>query len=744
MRSDDRSICRKSQYMQRHNNINDDRYSNSKRDSDNEFNIQRDSARVILTRTHLFASRDAPSAPLSDDWWPVWKDQCHLVHFDWPKRASDCGSFNKSMSFCHVMLWDLQLLYLICLSFPVLYLFSHLLCSGHDLSVSQQDRMDLRSTFRCYGHIVRFDSFICSRHLFRRIRWTTRTCGTFPWSWPVYLHEMGITLSHLWVFGRFRTFWDGRSCHVDAGLFVGTGQMETSTRRTSADLLCDDLSILSRSPGPLHRHDVSMDNGFDEYRIGTITSEFHERELDVDRIRNVADKFQSSSVISESLSFWFLPDVAIGWWHFDFASMPFRRVTEWTSSRAAHKSDLWSLPQIQSSHLVRRRRLLVLVMLVLPVERRRTELQCCTRGGCSDGHSSKYARILFRGYGHRRKNASQLRFSLLLISDLSVKSLTNRWYQPEETSFFSNKISHRLCLSGIFLLYSARSFSMTRFSFFYRILDTAWSRCFFLTTCTRQSSSIESYSMIACLMVCQNSNPSFCAYRKSNFALVTIKICKELFSIRFLRIEESALLLPSLSKSDFFCNGTSFTDGLVLLTLHWSHELNLSVFVLVQFSTHVFQSSEFQVTVRANPLQWHVKVFQGIAPSDWRGSDERLDTFTTRDDSSNDSPDSYLTQGMTVRVMSPYFALQSGSLLALLEQCLQKSLVCTTWISPDLSMDQLWLGFLSSELPLLEFPASLMIQSAHSIDLSCQIDTRILHPLIWNRTSDLTRERLRK
>ena len=40
--------------------------------------------------------------------------------------------------------------------------------------------------------------------------------------------------------------------HVDAGLFVGTGQMETSTRRTSADLLCDDLSILSRSPGPLH------------------------------------------------------------------------------------------------------------------------------------------------------------------------------------------------------------------------------------------------------------------------------------------------------------------------------------------------------------------------------------------------------------------------------------------------------------------------------------------------------------
>ena len=74
--------------------------------------------------------------------------------------------------------------------------------------------------------------------------------------------------------------------------------------------------------------------------------------------------------------------------------------------------------------------LLVLVMLVLPVERCRTKLQRCTRGRCSDGHSP----IVLVCHGHTRKNASQLRFSLLPISDLSVKSLTNRWHQPEGNS----------------------------------------------------------------------------------------------------------------------------------------------------------------------------------------------------------------------------------------------------------------------------------------------------------------------
>ena len=48
---------------------------------------------------------------------------------------------------------------------------------------------------------------------------------------------------------------------------------------------------------------MSMGNDFDEDRIGTIKSDLHERELDVDRIRNVADEFQSSCVISETLSF---------------------------------------------------------------------------------------------------------------------------------------------------------------------------------------------------------------------------------------------------------------------------------------------------------------------------------------------------------------------------------------------------------------------------------------------------------
>ena len=81
--------------------------------------------------------------------------------------------------------------------------------------------------------------------------------------------------------------------------------METSTRRTSADLLCDDLSILPRSPRPLHRHrplsrvfvSVPMGNDFDEDRIGMITSDLHERELDADRIRTVADEFQKQEVL---------------------------------------------------------------------------------------------------------------------------------------------------------------------------------------------------------------------------------------------------------------------------------------------------------------------------------------------------------------------------------------------------------------------------------------------------------------
>ena len=40
-----------------------------------------------------------------------------------------------------------------------------------------------------------------------------------------------------------------------------------------------------------------MGNDFDEDTIGTITSDLHERELDVDRIRTVADEYQKQKVL---------------------------------------------------------------------------------------------------------------------------------------------------------------------------------------------------------------------------------------------------------------------------------------------------------------------------------------------------------------------------------------------------------------------------------------------------------------
>ena len=243
----------KSQYMQRHNNINDDRYSNSKRDSDNEFNIQRDSARVILTRTHLFASRDTPSAPVSDDLVAC------LICVTWSTSidssgSSDCDSVNKSMSFCHVMLWDLQLLYLICLPFPVVCL-SDLLVTlvWHGLSVSPQDPMDC-----CLLFVTMDLSSVSTRSFVRDIFFVAyaerlECLKDSP--------DIGLSIITKWVprfvvFGFFSVVaLSGTGDFVKSTLdcFDGTDQMETSTRISSANLLSDVLSILSRRPGALHR-----------------------------------------------------------------------------------------------------------------------------------------------------------------------------------------------------------------------------------------------------------------------------------------------------------------------------------------------------------------------------------------------------------------------------------------------------------------------------------------------------------
>ena len=63
----------------------------------------------------------------------------------------------------------------------------------------------------------------------------------------------------------------------------------------------------------------------------------------------------------------------------------------------------------------------------------------------------------------------------------------------------------------------------------------------FLLTFTRQSASIESYDMIALVMVCPNTYRLFCASRNANHctacASVPIVICMELFSARSVRIK---------------------------------------------------------------------------------------------------------------------------------------------------------------------------------------------------------------
>ena len=77
-------------------------------------------------------------------------------------RSSDCDSVNMSMSSCHVVLWDFLLLYLIWLPFPDLclsILLVSLIVRTRSVGFFKEPN-GLLSTFRCYGNIVRFDSFI--------------------------------------------------------------------------------------------------------------------------------------------------------------------------------------------------------------------------------------------------------------------------------------------------------------------------------------------------------------------------------------------------------------------------------------------------------------------------------------------------------------------------------------------------------------------------------------------------------
>ena len=70
----------------------------------------------------------------------------------------------------------------------------------------------------------------------------------------------------------------------------------TLRRGGPADLLCDDLSILSRSPNPLHRH-RPLSRVSSPCRWTTTLNKFHWRKLDADRIRTVADESQEQEVL---------------------------------------------------------------------------------------------------------------------------------------------------------------------------------------------------------------------------------------------------------------------------------------------------------------------------------------------------------------------------------------------------------------------------------------------------------------
>ena len=179
---------------------------------------------------------------------------------------------------------------------------------------------------------------------------------------------MGVTLRRLWVFWRCRTYWDGPFFYVtvdDWTLYCLLEQIRWRLRRGGPARISFVTICRFYRGVPVRVIVIVYCRGFFSpcrwatTLMRTESARWHTRVIGV---RNR----KSSCVISDSLSFWFLQDVAFGWWHFDITSSPFRRVPEWTASCAVYKSDWWSLPQIWSRHIVRRCRLLVLVMLVLP------------------------------------------------------------------------------------------------------------------------------------------------------------------------------------------------------------------------------------------------------------------------------------------------------------------------------------------------------------------------------------------
>ena len=224
-------------------------------------------------------------------------DLCPLVHFDWLKRAQWlrlCQQIDVILSRNAVRL-AASLSHLFTLSYPLLVGSSRDACVTRTVGFTTEFN-GLLSTVRFYGPIVRYDSFICSRHLLRRIRLTTRICGTFPWSWPVCHLEM---VSRFVVFDFFSVVaLSETGCFSMSTLDWLLEQVRWRLRRGFVARISSVTSCLFyrgdrvRSIVSVHCRgffSVSMGNDFDEDRIDAITYEFYGRKLDADRIRTVAD-----------------------------------------------------------------------------------------------------------------------------------------------------------------------------------------------------------------------------------------------------------------------------------------------------------------------------------------------------------------------------------------------------------------------------------------------------------------------
>ena len=143
--------------------------------------LQSDSARAILRRVHLTASRDTPSHPLLDNLWPVLDDLCHLVYFDWLKPV-------QRLRFCqHDVILSRNAVrlpasssHLITFSWPLLVDSSRTSCVQDTICRFLQRTEWIAVDFSLLWSYRPLRLVHLLGHLlWRRIRLTTWICGTF-------------------------------------------------------------------------------------------------------------------------------------------------------------------------------------------------------------------------------------------------------------------------------------------------------------------------------------------------------------------------------------------------------------------------------------------------------------------------------------------------------------------------------------------------------------------------------------